>query len=179
MMRPPPRSTRTDTLFPYTTLFRADGLGQRLHDLVLARGAVIDPVQALAPPLQADAADHRLAHHLRRLGHLMVEGIEREEVLALGFRRKEARQVAVAVVPLDQGAAGRQPAHPVLRPPRPFPAPAPTHSGPDSSRRGKVKSAEPHKTARREGASLRGEWNWLRTLLLCAMLSSKDSVWQP
>src|SRR3546814_16931607 len=29
MLRPPPRSTRTDTLFPYTTLFRslrADGL---------------------------------------------------------------------------------------------------------------------------------------------------------
>src|SRR3546814_9146708 len=26
MIRRPPRSTRTDTLFPYTTLFRADGL---------------------------------------------------------------------------------------------------------------------------------------------------------
>src|SRR3546814_21148279 len=25
MIRPPPRSTRTDTLFPYTTLFRSDG----------------------------------------------------------------------------------------------------------------------------------------------------------
>src|SRR3546814_3292134 len=24
MIRPPPRSTRTDTLFPYTTLFRSD-----------------------------------------------------------------------------------------------------------------------------------------------------------
>src|SRR3546814_5199070 len=24
MLRPPPRSTRTDTLFPYTTLFRSD-----------------------------------------------------------------------------------------------------------------------------------------------------------
>src|SRR3546814_10908396 len=38
MLRPPPRSTRTDTLFPYTTLFRsADvlgdgiGLGGRAH----------------------------------------------------------------------------------------------------------------------------------------------------
>src|SRR3546814_7066527 len=28
MIRRPPRSTRTDTLFPYTTLFRSDG-----HDL--------------------------------------------------------------------------------------------------------------------------------------------------
>src|SRR3546814_2651624 len=27
MIRRPPRSTRTDTLFPYTTLFRSDGEG--------------------------------------------------------------------------------------------------------------------------------------------------------
>src|SRR3546814_13068671 len=27
MIRRPPRSTRTDTLFPYTTLFRSDGYG--------------------------------------------------------------------------------------------------------------------------------------------------------
>src|SRR3546814_15927559 len=26
MLRPPPRSTRTDTLFPYTTLFRAQNI---------------------------------------------------------------------------------------------------------------------------------------------------------
>src|SRR3546814_9709898 len=33
MIRRPPRSTRTDTLFPYTTLFRSDERGQspRLH----------------------------------------------------------------------------------------------------------------------------------------------------
>src|SRR3546814_5089800 len=30
MIRRPPRSTRTDTLFPYTTLFRACEFGQRL-----------------------------------------------------------------------------------------------------------------------------------------------------
>src|SRR3546814_15483085 len=39
MLRRPPRSTRTDTLFPYTTLFRsiqstAEGTGmKRVHDL--------------------------------------------------------------------------------------------------------------------------------------------------
>src|SRR3546814_5939684 len=33
MIRRPPRSTRTDTLFPYTTLFRSDsGTGDRARD---------------------------------------------------------------------------------------------------------------------------------------------------
>src|SRR3546814_2307860 len=32
MIRRPPRSTRTDTLFPYTTLFRSLGKGQYLVD---------------------------------------------------------------------------------------------------------------------------------------------------
>src|SRR3546814_13801691 len=35
MIRPPPRSTRTDTLFPYTTLFRSIGRAAE----TLARGA--------------------------------------------------------------------------------------------------------------------------------------------
>src|SRR3546814_9126346 len=38
MIRRPPRSTRTDTLFPYTTLFRSDGLGERLAPLRIVRG---------------------------------------------------------------------------------------------------------------------------------------------
>src|SRR3546814_1399028 len=36
MIRRPPRSTRTDTLFPYTTLFRS-GRGQRLETIADAR----------------------------------------------------------------------------------------------------------------------------------------------
>src|SRR3546814_18285867 len=40
MIRRPPRSTRTDTLFPYTTLFRSAGLDQFLHLLLgLGHGA--------------------------------------------------------------------------------------------------------------------------------------------
>src|SRR3546814_15233137 len=41
MIRRPPRSTRTDTLFPYTTLFRSEGVAQgvegRLHHVVRIR----------------------------------------------------------------------------------------------------------------------------------------------
>src|SRR3546814_3757191 len=47
MIRRPPRSTRTDTLFPYTTLFRSDGLGgidlgELAGDLVEARVGLAD-----------------------------------------------------------------------------------------------------------------------------------------
>src|SRR3546814_10517584 len=38
MIRRPPRSTRTDTLFPYTTLFRSEDLAEVA--LALGRGAV-------------------------------------------------------------------------------------------------------------------------------------------
>src|SRR3546814_1901279 len=40
MIRRPPRSTRTDTLFPFTTLFRSQHPGPRQHDL--ARRAEAD-----------------------------------------------------------------------------------------------------------------------------------------
>src|SRR3546814_8757346 len=36
MIRRPPRSTRTDTLFPYTTLFRSDGLARVAEEPVVA-----------------------------------------------------------------------------------------------------------------------------------------------
>src|SRR3546814_16650784 len=72
MIRPPPRSTRTDTLFPYTTLFRSsveragltsgftlDGLekrrlGRNTHQVV----AVADE------PIGGDRDDEVAIHHL-------------------------------------------------------------------------------------------------------------------
>src|SRR3546814_1969705 len=35
MLRRPPRSTRTDTLFPYTTLFRSEGVSTRIWGLAI------------------------------------------------------------------------------------------------------------------------------------------------
>src|SRR3546814_2032006 len=47
MIRRPPRSTRTDTLFPYTTLFRSDVVGKEEVDgLALVEG-LLHPAVAL------------------------------------------------------------------------------------------------------------------------------------
>src|SRR3546814_13479916 len=66
MIRRPPRSTRTDTLFPYTTLFRSRG-GQRMPDAGLAlyfafRLAAAGAVKCVA---MADTAVYRLLGRLR------------------------------------------------------------------------------------------------------------------
>src|SRR3546814_14579868 len=41
MIRRPPRSTRTDTLFPYTTLFRSEGTEHSERDVYLRQAAWI------------------------------------------------------------------------------------------------------------------------------------------
>src|SRR3546814_5808463 len=58
MIRRPPRSTRTDTLFPYTTLFRSalpGGEGKRLYSEAAAREMwtpqVLTAVRAYPPPI--------------------------------------------------------------------------------------------------------------------------------
>src|SRR3546814_6881397 len=51
MIRRPPRSTRTDTLFPYTTLFRSDGSVAGAP--TAGRGVV--PRAGPAPPGDADS----------------------------------------------------------------------------------------------------------------------------
>src|SRR3546814_19868183 len=78
MIRRPPRSTRTDTLFPYTTLFRS--IGDRLVEAALRpaqrTGADVEPsaVQprhreakavALGPDAAFDRHLHIVENHLR------------------------------------------------------------------------------------------------------------------
>src|SRR3546814_3415996 len=56
MIRRPPRSTRTDTLFPYTTLFRSTDRARRKGPAAGARRR---------SSRRTDAADHRLCHASR------------------------------------------------------------------------------------------------------------------
>src|SRR3546814_9724641 len=62
MIRRPPRSTRTDTLFPYTTLFRSHRI-QRRHRLVRALAAL---GRTTAGP--RDRVSRRRSGAARRLG---------------------------------------------------------------------------------------------------------------
>src|SRR3546814_4731977 len=50
MLRRPPRSTRTDTLFPYTTLFRSPASGHRRAHPRLPRNSRCRPAPHFSPP---------------------------------------------------------------------------------------------------------------------------------
>src|SRR3546814_13434028 len=70
MIRRPPRSTRTDTLFPYTTLFRSDIISAdvlRVDFTALAAGGTIRLVGNLpyniSSPILFHALDHAAAIH--------------------------------------------------------------------------------------------------------------------
>src|SRR3546814_6699104 len=64
MIRRPPRSTRTDTLFPYTTLFRSRKCGIHLHPHPVGLGFDVeageDELHGVAEPAELVDADLQL-----------------------------------------------------------------------------------------------------------------------
>src|SRR3546814_1551034 len=80
MIRRPPRSTRTDTLFPYTTLFRSEpavvvvpapaGAERVAHRQLRRRIEHVDPVLA---PLHREVEAHR---RQRRIDGLLLDVLE-------------------------------------------------------------------------------------------------------
>src|SRR3546814_10713730 len=71
MIRRPPRSTRTDTLFPYTTLFRSAGLQCRVAQVI--NGAEVGGGIARASEMHAMAPE---AETLPRLDQCLVDAVE-------------------------------------------------------------------------------------------------------
>src|SRR3546814_13104871 len=87
MIRRPPRSTRTDTLFPYTTLFRSPvARGQAGYELADAKGRQ----RALRRGI--DRRDEQL-----RLVRPALQRVQRGEPLGRGAERGRAAVVGKAI----------------------------------------------------------------------------------
>src|SRR3546814_10900339 len=71
MIRRPPRSTRTDTLFPYTTLFRSDQRLKCLRRSAEISGLILRSAQQ-SPPLDVE----------RLKGQQPVEPLRRKRIVA-------------------------------------------------------------------------------------------------
>src|SRR3546814_4103605 len=68
MIRRPPRSTRTDTLFPYTTLVRSGAVAHHssimksFHDCTQSRASSLSsPIRKLVPAKRGNDGKHRAA----------------------------------------------------------------------------------------------------------------------
>src|SRR3546814_20900703 len=69
MIRRPPRSTRTDTLFPYTTLFRSIWAGRAAPPHRSPPNAAPSPERRCRAPPQAPNADRLTGHVAAKLHH--------------------------------------------------------------------------------------------------------------
>src|SRR3546814_13170797 len=95
MIRRPPRSTRTDTLFPYTTLFRTDFARRGVAD--------VDHAAARKGAAVVDADDHAVAarhvgdaHHAAK-GQRAVRGGELAGVETLAVRGAVAGEFGAVI----------------------------------------------------------------------------------
>src|SRR3546814_14738276 len=87
MRRRPPRSTRTDTLFPYTTLFRSKwhrGGGRDVRDAPLPSAYGFDESytqwEGLGPRVLPTDLTNRLGQQSAELGQGPVEWLPRAEI---------------------------------------------------------------------------------------------------
>src|SRR3546814_20154057 len=109
MIRRPPRSTRTDTLFPYTTLFRSGAVGRaRERRLDALGGKALRLLRRALADLDALAADHqpRIVHHHEHRAHTahFVAADLAEAVLILAINHHRGRRAVDAELVLDRGA---------------------------------------------------------------------------
>src|SRR3546814_18924515 len=106
MMRRPPRSTRTDTLFPYTTLFRSLGARLRERDLCIAearlRGEIGLGERRLAPIVPGDVLRQRFGFGVERGQRGM--GFAREFALVRAVVGDAPLLRAQIFEPLERGA---------------------------------------------------------------------------
>src|SRR3546814_350199 len=117
MIRRPPRSTRTDTLFPYTTLFRSVELvgGQRTAPETIERAKAIYTALGMHPlhikkEIEAFVADRLLEAVWRACLWLVTDGIattaEIDDAIRYGFGLRWAQMGIFETYRIAGGEAG-------------------------------------------------------------------------
>src|SRR3546814_19637961 len=101
MIRRPPRSTRTDTLFPYTTLFRSQAVGAPLAP----RG---DDDFGIAASAETMAAILEFGAQLAEIVDLTIIG-ERDELVIARHRLRAALDIDDRETEMRKADAGRRP----------------------------------------------------------------------
>src|SRR3546814_14587652 len=103
MIRRPPRSTRTDTLFPYTTLFRSRT--RRLNE---------DEYRALGRILENAALDDRYTRTTELIRMLALTGCRRSEVIEIRWSEIDSAGSAFRLDDTKEGQSVRPIGLPVL-----------------------------------------------------------------
>src|SRR3546814_5398085 len=100
MIRRPPRSKRTDTLFPYTTLFRSSRTNCLNQLLSLGQGETTYPVDLLRDHYFAGL---KIGNHAQRLGAVgagtrCLLSIDRRDIVACGLCFAHDRVLATQIL---------------------------------------------------------------------------------
>src|SRR3546814_7668098 len=109
MIRRPPRSKRTDTLFPYTTLFRSAGCGTTGAQDALVKSVQLGAIlRRLEPFLARRRRRDRLQPWLdRRILRIEVREVGNEVLHHIHMRKRRHLNAAAPAV-LDRGRAGKR-----------------------------------------------------------------------
>src|SRR3546814_9148785 len=107
MIRRPPRSTRTDTLFPYTTLFRSELRFERADRHILTIGGFEDPVIGHPAIEQVGAAIKRV----ETAGEI-AEGAREQRQAAFDHRRVDHLPLARLAALVERGEDAERDQHP-------------------------------------------------------------------
>src|SRR3546814_16438700 len=98
MIPRPPRSTRTDTLFPYTTLFRSPVQGRTLGLSSADLKGEVSLVNVFASWCTACRYEHPVFMKLKEDGVVPIHGINHSERPQDAAKRSEQRRVGKAGV---------------------------------------------------------------------------------
>src|SRR3546814_4583740 len=94
MIRRPPRSTRTDTLFPYPTLFRSRCSASILEPPALVAG--LDDVAVMGEPIEQRGGHFGIAEHGRPFAERQVGGDDDRGVFVKSAEEMEQQLPASA-----------------------------------------------------------------------------------